>query len=122
MTLPFERTRAMLDVRLFLLELTDPALTPRVSRAMRGRAASLLKHFPTNADIEQAHQAFPDCFGAVPPFRTRAEHAAKLAVELAPTSKPLKEIDDRVEAGKDGDLPGEEIDGDPALTGNKNGD
>jgi hypothetical protein len=85
---------------------------------MRGRAASLLKHFPTNADIEQAHQVLPDCFGAVPPFRTRAE----LAAELVHKSKPLKEIDDRVEAGKDGDLPGEEIDGDPALTGNKNGD
>ena len=41
----------------------------------------------------------PDCFGPVPPFQTRAEHATELAVELAPTSKPLEEIDDRVEAG-----------------------
>ena len=117
MTLPFERTRAMLDVRLFLREMTDPALTPRVPRAMRGRAASLLKHFPTNADIKQAHQALPDCFGAVPPFRTRAE----LAAELVHKSKSLEGISGRAEAGKDGDLPGEETDGAPALTGNKNG-
>ena len=46
MTLPFERTREMLDVRLFLPELTDPGLTHREPRALRGRAASLLKHFP----------------------------------------------------------------------------
>ena len=45
MTLPFERTRATPDVRLFLRELTDPALTPRVPRAMRVRAPSLLKPF-----------------------------------------------------------------------------
>lgn len=122
MTLPFERTRAMLDVRLFLLELTDQALTPRVPRAMRGRAASLVKHFPTNADIEQAHQALPDCFGAVPPFRTRAELAAELAVELTPTSKPLKEVDNRVEVGSGRDMPGVQTDEAPALTGNKNGD
>ena len=118
MTLPFERTRATLDVRLFLRELTDPALTPRVPRAMRVRAASLLKHFPKHADIEQAHKALPNCFGPVPPFRTRAE----LAMELVPTSKPLKEMGGRTQAGKDVDLPGEHTDGAHAPTGNKNGD
>lgn len=118
MTLPFERTRAMLDVRLFLLELADPALMPRVPRVLRGKAISLLKHYPMHADIEQAHQMLPDCFGPVPPFRTRAE----LAAELVPTSKPLEEIGDRVEAGKGGRLPGDQTDGAPARTGNKNGD
>jgi len=118
MTLPFERMCAMLDVRLFLRELTDPRLTPRIPRAMLGRSASLLKHFPTNADIERAHQALPDCFGAVPPFRTRAE----LAAELVHKSKPLEGIRGRSEAGKDWDLPGEQTDGAPSLTGNKNGD
>lgn len=118
MTLPFERTRAMLDVRLFLLELTDPGVTHRVPHALRGRAASLLKHFSTNADIERVHQALPDCFGAVPPFRTRAEFAP----ELMHKSKPPEGIGGRSEAGKDGDFPGEETDGAPAPTGNKNGD
>lgn len=118
MTLPFERTRAMHDVRLFLLELTDPARTPRALRTLRGKAVSLLKHFPTNADMEQVHKALPGCFGPVPPFLTRAE----LAAELMHTSKPLEEIGDWVEAGKDGDLPGEQTDGAPAPTGNKNGD
>ena len=118
MTLPFERTRAMHDVRLFLLDLADPVLMPRVPRALRGKAISLLKHYPMHADIEQAHKALPNCFGPVPPFRTRIE----LAAELMDTSKLLEEISDRVEAGKDGDLPGEETDGAPAPTGNKNGD
>ena len=98
MTLPFERTRAMLDVRLFLLELTDPGLTHRVPRALRGRAASLLKHFPTNADIERVHQALPDCFGAVPPFRTCAE----LAAELVHKSKPRRESATRRRQAKTG--------------------
>ena len=118
MTLPFERTRAALDVRLFLRELTDPALTPRVPRAMRVRAASLLKHFPTHADIERAHHALPDCFGPVPPFQTRVE----LAAELAPTSKLLAEISDTVEAGKGGDLPVDESGGSPPKIGTRNGD
>lgn len=118
MTLPFERTRAMHDVRLFLLDLADPVLMPRVPRALRGKAISLLKHYPMHADIEQAHKALPNCFGPVPPFRTRAE----LAVELVPTSKPLKEIGGRTQAGKDVDLPGEHTDGAHAPTGSKNGD
>ena len=118
MTMPFERIRTMHDVRLFLLELTDPALTPRVPRALRGRATSLLKHFPTNTDIEQAHQALPNCFGAVPPFRTRAE----LAAELVHKSKPLEGIGGKSESGKDGDLLGKQTEEDPELAGNKNGD
>ncbi|ABM39906.1 BPSL0761 family protein [Polaromonas naphthalenivorans] len=118
MTLPFERTRAMLDVRLFLRELTDPRLTPRIPRALRGKAASLLKHFPTNADMDRAHQALPDCFGPVPPFRIRAE----LAAEAAPKNKLLAGIRDTAQAGKGGRLPGEQTDGAPARTGSKNGD
>lgn len=118
MTVPFERTRALLDVQLFLLELTDPALTPRVSRALRGKAVSLLKHYPMHADIEQAHKALPDCFGPVPPFWTRAE----LAAELVHTSKPLKEIGGSGQTSKGGDLPGDESDDIPRKTGARNGD
>ena len=118
MTLPFERTRALLDVRLFLLELTDPGKIPRVPRALRGKAASLLKYFPTNADIEQAHKALPGCFGQVPPFRIRAEFAA----ELEPQDKPLEEISCRVEAGKGGRWPDNEPGGIPPKAGARNGD
>lgn len=118
MTLPFERTRAMLDVRLFLLELTDPGLVPRVPRVLRAKAASLLKHFPTNANMEQAHRAVPACFGSVPPFRTRAE----LAAELVPTSNLLNKSGGTAQAGKEGRLPGDQTDGSPARTGSKSGD
>lgn len=68
MTIPFERTRALIETRLFLQELTDPKVTPRVPRAIRGKAKLLLKHFPTYADVEQAHKALPDTYGPVPPF------------------------------------------------------
>jgi hypothetical protein len=67
-TIPFERTRAIVETKLFLLELMDPRVTPRVPHALRGKAKSLLKHFPTYADIEQAHKALPDTYGPVPPF------------------------------------------------------
>ena len=68
MTIPFERTRAMIETKRFLLELTDPKVMPRVPRAIRGKATSLLKHYPTYAEIEQAHKALPDTYGPVPPF------------------------------------------------------
>ena len=68
MTIPFERTRAMIETKRFLLELTDPKVMPRVPRAIRGKAKSLLKHYPTYAEIEQAHKALPDTYGPVPPF------------------------------------------------------
>ena len=68
MTIPFERTRALIETKLFLLELTDPKITPRVPRAIRGKAKSLLKHYPTYAEVEQAHKALPDTYGPVPPF------------------------------------------------------
>lgn len=118
MTLPFERTRAMLDVQLFLRELADPGLIPRVPPALCGKAASLLKHFSTNADMEQARQVLPECFGPVPPFRTRAE----LADELAPTPNPPEGIGGRAETEKGGSLPDGKPGGIPPKTGAKNGD
>ena len=76
MTVPFERTRALFETKLFLQELMDPKVTPRVPRALRGKAKSLLKHFPTVHEIEKAHKALPEDFGPVPTIRAQVEAAA----------------------------------------------
>ena len=46
MTLPDERSRAIMQTRAFLRELLDPKKTPRVPRAIRHRAYYCLKHYP----------------------------------------------------------------------------
>lgn len=48
MTLPHERTRAVLKTRKFLLALMDPKQTPRVPRELRLKARDLLKHYPVS--------------------------------------------------------------------------
>lgn len=52
MTVPCERTRAVNQTREFLLELTSSAVTPRVPARIRERALSLLKHYPTQFDMQ----------------------------------------------------------------------
>lgn len=51
MTLPFERTNALIRARRFLLDLLDPRKTPRVPREIRRGAADVLKHYPAEYDI-----------------------------------------------------------------------
>ncbi|OOG58051.1 BPSL0761 family protein [Polaromonas sp. C04] len=84
MTVPFERTRALINTMRFLQELMDPKITPRVRRAIRGKAKSLLKHYPSFADIEQAHKALPDTYGPVPPFsRLTGSPQAVMTIEAS---------------------------------------
>jgi hypothetical protein len=52
MTLPYERTRSVVSTREFLLDLTNPEVTPRLPRYIRDTARSLLRHYPTNYDME----------------------------------------------------------------------
>jgi hypothetical protein len=68
MTIPYERTRALVYTLRFLRELQDPQLTPRVPRWVRGHAKALERHYPTLADIELAHTASPEWYGPVKPF------------------------------------------------------
>ena len=46
MTLPDERYRAIKYTEEFLKSLLDPKVTPRVPKAIRQRAYSLLRHYP----------------------------------------------------------------------------
>lgn len=68
MTIPFERTRALIRTAEFLRNLQDPEQTPQVPALVRSYAGSLLEHYPSYNDIEQAHKMLPDLFGPVPPY------------------------------------------------------
>ena len=62
MTLPYERTRAILATDRFLVDLLSARSTPRVPRAIRARAQQLLRHYPTAPDLRQAGLACPEVF------------------------------------------------------------
>lgn len=58
MSLPDERTRAVLWARALLEDLLDPKQTPRVPREVRERASAILKHFPRRYDMMHPASAF----------------------------------------------------------------
>ncbi len=63
MTMAHERTRAVICTRDFLRELTVARMTPGVPVAMRRRAKALLRHYPSQMDMQLAHLACPRWFG-----------------------------------------------------------
>jgi hypothetical protein len=69
MTIPFERTQAIIRARELLTSLTRKSETPRVPKAIREEAKAILRHFPTLADVEIAHRHAPEWYGPVPPFQ-----------------------------------------------------
>ena len=58
MTLPNERTNAVLNVRRFLVDLLDPKKYPRVPSEVRKKASRLLKHYPTQFDMMEIEGRF----------------------------------------------------------------
>ena len=52
MTIPAERTRAVIHTRQFLYDLLDPKKTPRVSKSIRESARHCLRHYPTDFEME----------------------------------------------------------------------
>ena len=63
MTIPAERTRAIIYTKLFLEQLLVPRLTPHVPDSVRIAARGLLRHYPGISELEIAHRALPDWFG-----------------------------------------------------------
>jgi hypothetical protein len=59
MTLPDERYRALEHTELFLKQLMNPAITPRIPRRIREEAARCLRHFPGHHDLKQLERAAP---------------------------------------------------------------
>lgn len=62
MTLPDERYRAVLAAEKFLEDLMDSSKTPRVPRAIRDRARSVLRHYPSKWDMDRAATAAEHVF------------------------------------------------------------
>ena len=58
MTLPIERTNAVLNVERFLMDLCNPKKTKRVPSEVRDRARSLLKHYPRKFDMMDPVESF----------------------------------------------------------------
>lgn len=52
MTLPYERTSAVVNTHDFLLELLDPKKTPRVPKSIRTQAYHLLRHYPSEYEMD----------------------------------------------------------------------
>jgi hypothetical protein len=61
MTLPDERYRAVKSAALFLSRLAGGEL-PRVPKAVRDEARSILRHYPSNYDMLRAAEGAPDVF------------------------------------------------------------
>lgn len=58
MTLPVERTQAVLRVERFLMDLRNPKKYPRVPKAVREEAHRLLRHYPTQYDMMYIDTSF----------------------------------------------------------------
>jgi hypothetical protein len=56
MTLPDERYRAVQQTQRFLLRLLT---TPRVPKAVKDEARGLLRHYPSDYDMQQLERAAP---------------------------------------------------------------
>ena len=61
MTLPDERYRAVKTAALFLSRLAGGQYA-RVPKAVREEARSILRHYPSQYDMDRAAQACPDVF------------------------------------------------------------
>ena len=66
MTIPAERTRALVYAHTFLKDLLNPSITPRVPRDVRETAKWLLRHFPEPSTVATAHNLCPQLFGPLP--------------------------------------------------------
>lgn len=63
MTLPDERYRSVMWAKRFLEGLAyDYKAYPRISKAVRGEAHSILRHFPNEWDLDSAARRAPDVF------------------------------------------------------------
>ena len=62
MTLPDERYRAVVQTRRFLIDLCNPQHTPRVPKLVRDTARSMLRHYPSDWDMNRAAAGAPEVF------------------------------------------------------------
>lgn len=62
MTLPDERYRSIIQTRRFLMDLCNPQHTPRIPKIIREHARSMLRHYPSDWEMQQAAEGAPHVF------------------------------------------------------------
>ena len=62
MTLPDERYRAVVQTRRFLLDLCNSQHTPRVPKLVRQTARDMLRHYPSDWEMQTAAREAPQVF------------------------------------------------------------
>ena len=62
MTLPDERYRAVIQTRRFLLDLCNSQHTPRVPKLVRQTARDMLRHYPSDWEMQTAAREAPAVF------------------------------------------------------------
>lgn len=67
MTMPHERTRAVIWTREFLFEIAHGKRQRVLPKEIRSTALMLLRHYPTPSDMEIAHLYAPQWFGPPEP-------------------------------------------------------
>lgn len=60
MTMPDERYRALKQSKKLLEELCDPGRTPRVPSIVRERARGILRHYPSEFELDRIADQCPD--------------------------------------------------------------
>lgn len=90
MTLPDERYRAVLWAGRFLQSLSYSSETPRVPLKIREQARSILRHFPSQWDMDRASRAAPEVFQTQMEAVTRlmAQYEQTLAERQADGAEP----------------------------------
>ena len=84
MTLPYERTRAVINTHAFLVRLLSPYNKngiKRIPKAVREEALWLLRHYPRPYDIYAAAKCAPDVFDEQEILRYNEERSSLEAVE-----------------------------------------
>jgi hypothetical protein len=109
MTMPFERTRAVLQTREFLQWVMSADATAEMLVQAKREARTLLRHFPSSIDLHLAHLACPMWFGPtlelrrpMPPDEVErlvadldsAEHHGQDGVSQGVGSAPLQRVSD----------------------------
>lgn len=97
MTMPDERLRAVNLAREFLYDLLDPKKTPRVPRDIRGRAKSVLRHYPMQGEIEQAAELAPALFQTQSQFYANFPNIQKPEEQTMPSHSYADILDAQTE-------------------------
>ena len=66
MTIPNERYRALKAGKKLLEELCDPGKTPRVPSMVRDHARNVLRHYPSDYDLDLITESCPELLDKVP--------------------------------------------------------